>query len=198
MTTVTPQDRRTKKRDWDDFFRFGQLMLGQQWVFAKTMPENPHHYTLRKHWEIDEEFAWAVAYLRANGYTAIFRKTRYIQINVNEHFCWTMGAPIHATILINRKIISNDMAIAFDVNADGYDDLQRSETIEVNHEVFDCIGSLVGKDILDVGCGTGRTWETVGDQLEASRYIGIDPSERMLHYFRRRQQIQGGCYNTRN
>jgi hypothetical protein len=39
MTTVTPQDRRTKKRDWDDFFRFGQLMLGQQWVFAKTMPE---------------------------------------------------------------------------------------------------------------------------------------------------------------
>lgn len=84
MTTVTPQDRRTKKRDWDDFFRFGQLMLGQRWVFAKTMPENPHHYTLRKHWEIDEEFAWAVAYLRANGYMAIFRKTRYIQINVNR------------------------------------------------------------------------------------------------------------------
>ena len=34
----------------------GSLLLRQEWIFAKTMPEDPHWYTLRKGWACDADF----------------------------------------------------------------------------------------------------------------------------------------------
>ena len=31
-----------------DLERVQDLLLAQQWIFAKTMPDNPHWYTLRQ------------------------------------------------------------------------------------------------------------------------------------------------------
>jgi 2-polyprenyl-3-methyl-5-hydroxy-6-metoxy-1,4-benzoquinol methylase len=188
------------KRNWDDFVRFGRLLLKQHWIFAKTMPENPHHYTLRKHWGRDDEFVWAVEYLRANGYTAVFRKSRYVQINVNEHFYWTMGAPIPATILINRKALANNTSNAYDVMADRYDGLWGApEAIAENRAVFDAIGPLAGKDILEIGCGAGLMLNAVKDEIDSTRYTGIDPSPRMLEHFRSRHPqfdvVQSALYD---
>jgi hypothetical protein len=32
-----------------DLQRVERLLLAKQWIFARTMPDNPHWYTLRKH-----------------------------------------------------------------------------------------------------------------------------------------------------
>jgi hypothetical protein len=97
-----------------DFDRFAALMASHEWRFAKTMPDNPHHYTLRKTWTEpggDEDFVWAVRFIREHGYPAYFKRRPYVQLDVNGHFYWTMGAPINkpdgtpCTILINRKAL---------------------------------------------------------------------------------------------
>lgn len=73
-----------------------------RWQFAKTMPENPHEYTLKK-WGNPEMFDRVVMYIREHGYDDWFKGRKYIALNVGEHKYWTMGASLDQTILINRK-----------------------------------------------------------------------------------------------
>src|SRR5665647_923297 len=85
----------------EEFAEFEQVaedLAEQRWIFAKTMPENPHEYTLRKLWQDDAAFVRAVEYIRQFGYRTRFRGRPYTQLNVNEHFYWTMGAPVGETI----------------------------------------------------------------------------------------------------
>jgi hypothetical protein len=92
-----------------DIEKVTALLNAQKWVFAKTMPENPHEYTVRKNWENDDDFVFVVKYIRANGYPFKFGKSIYTQLDVGEHFYWTMGAAINTpdgkpyTIILNRK-----------------------------------------------------------------------------------------------
>jgi len=82
----------------------------QQWIFAKTMPENPHEYTLRREWPSDADFVRAVLFIREHGYQNLFEGRWYTQLDIGEHTYWTMGAPVEETILINRKRIAPDRA----------------------------------------------------------------------------------------
>jgi hypothetical protein len=86
-----------------DLQQIGGLLFAQQWIYARTMPDNPHWYTLRKTWDRDEEYAWAVATIRRYGYQEIYEGRPYTVLNVDDMKYWTMGAPIAETILINRK-----------------------------------------------------------------------------------------------
>lgn len=78
------------------------LLESHPWTFAKTMPQNPHWYTLIKDWE-REAFYRVVASIRRNGEWVEYRGWPYIELPLGEHFYWTMGWPIHETTLINRK-----------------------------------------------------------------------------------------------
>ena len=73
-----------------------------EWRFAKTMPEHPHSYTLRKDWESNAEFDMVVNYIREHGKEEPFWKARYIYLYIGDYKYWTMGAPIIETILINK------------------------------------------------------------------------------------------------
>ena len=81
-----------------------------KWRFAKTMPENPHYYTLRNDWD-DTDFVDFVLYIRENGYVEKFNGQSYTYLNINGYKYWTMGYPINygngdpCTILINRAEI---------------------------------------------------------------------------------------------
>ena len=46
---------------------FRELVRSNKWQFAKTMPQNPHWYTLRKTWVREEEFIQFTQYIRDNG-----------------------------------------------------------------------------------------------------------------------------------
>jgi|SRR5687768_10588882 hypothetical protein len=89
-----------------DLERIRDLLLAQQWIFAKTMPDNPHWYTLRRRWERDEDFAWTVETIRRYGYEEIYEGLPYTVLDIEDMKCWTMGAPIAETILINRKYLA--------------------------------------------------------------------------------------------
>jgi len=56
----------------DGLERVAQDLAAQKWIFAKTMPENPHEYTLRKLWRSDADFVHAVRFIRAHGYRNLF------------------------------------------------------------------------------------------------------------------------------
>ena len=81
------------------------LLEGHRWIFAKTMPQNPHHYTLRREWDRETEFVEAVEFIRQNGEREIFQGRRYTVLVIDSWKYWTMGAPLDQTILINRAAI---------------------------------------------------------------------------------------------
>jgi len=72
-----------------------------QWTFAKTMPEWPHEYIVRK--QVDENlFMRLVLHIRENGYEGRFYQKSITYYDEGGMVYWTMGAPLEETIIINR------------------------------------------------------------------------------------------------
>jgi hypothetical protein len=93
-----------------DVERVSRLLAEQDWIFARTMPSNPHWYTVRRKWARDEDFAWVVEFIRRHGYKQRYGAGWYTVLDVNDHFYWTMGAPLPITILINRKPLAGPVS----------------------------------------------------------------------------------------
>ena len=74
----------------------------QEWVFAKTYADTwPHEYLVRE--QVDENYFVAlVEHIRANGYLGYFYKKEIIYYHEDGQVCWTMGAPVDETTIINR------------------------------------------------------------------------------------------------
>lgn len=167
-----------------DFIEFANNIFENKWIFAKTMPHNPHWYTLRKNWN-DDKFIAAVLFIRENGYREKYGKSYYTVLDMNGMKYWTMGAPIWykngkpCTILINRAWISKDKKNEYDDIAFKYDDMFKNDNhLKENIEVIDRIKKYDFKSVLDIGCGTGLFLEYV--KIRPENYIGIDPSKKML------------------
>lgn len=169
--TISPSDLR----------RVANALLPQRWIFAKTMPENPHWYTLRKEWHDDQAFVSTVEVMRRYGYKERFKGRPYTMLNLNGHKYWTMGAPIPATILINRREIS--APAPYDNAAPNYDALfSDAESLAQNCAVVKRLNLNSNERILDIGCGTGVLLDTLTYVPE--NYVGIDPSQAMLQQLR--------------
>ena len=72
---------------------------------AKTMPDIPHAYTLKKDWANPKDFEDAVLYIRKYGKVEWFYRRQYVYLYTEKYKYWTMGAPLKETILINRAEI---------------------------------------------------------------------------------------------
>jgi len=86
------------------------LLDNATFKFAKTMPKNPHHYTVRDTWEDDEKFVDIVLYIREHGIKERFWKTEYTYLTIDGYKYWTMGNPVcyvdkKKTFIINRAEI---------------------------------------------------------------------------------------------
>ncbi len=188
---------------WANFERMGMLLMQQQWIFAKTMAHNPHWYTLRRKWAVDADFAWTVAELRAHGYKSKFQHSWYTQVDVNDHFYWTMGGVINypngmaGTILINRKPLAayEGRVVPLYPSTHHADD-SLTDAVSRNAAVLDILGDVTGLDILEVGCDAGDAL----DPLRGSAsYTGIDPSQVVLDRVRlRRPDVQTVCTTLRS
>jgi hypothetical protein len=77
---------------------------GNDWTFAKTMPNNPHSYLVKSRCTDQQAFEDFVLHIRQHGYRLKFKKNWYVCLDVGEHRYWSMGAPIEKTIIINRAI----------------------------------------------------------------------------------------------
>jgi hypothetical protein len=78
------------------------LLLSSKYKFAKTMPKNPHEYTLIHDWVDVRAFRSVVEYIRQHGYKKTFYGREYTYLDIQGKTYWTMGSPITETILINR------------------------------------------------------------------------------------------------
>jgi hypothetical protein len=74
------------------------------WRFAKTMPDEPHEYTVRGE-APDVEFEVFVHLIRGHGYSADYKGRTYTYLNVGEWRYWTMGEQVEKTTVINRAPI---------------------------------------------------------------------------------------------
>ena len=81
----------------------GALLLAQEWTFAKTMPENPHWYTVSHRWATRADFEKVVEFIYDYGYDAMFDDWPYRQFDVADHFYWVNGWAPTDTTIINRK-----------------------------------------------------------------------------------------------
>ena len=162
----------------DDFMKLARSLVTHRYQTAKTMPKNPHQYTLRRDWD-DSEFVETVELLRKYGYQKWYWGKEYTCFDVNDFYYWTMGEPIDKdgkpwTYIINRAKRSIDAD--YDTIADSYDGLFSSD--EYKKEDADVIGKIgfVGGSVLDIGCGTGLFLEHCDPEF----YVGIEPSSKML------------------
>ena len=86
-----------------------QFIRSAPWRFAKTMPDQPHEYTVRGETP-DGEFNSFVLYIREHGHRAEYGGRFYTYLEVDAWRYWTMGAPVESTTVINRAEVSQEDA----------------------------------------------------------------------------------------
>jgi hypothetical protein len=81
-----------------------KMLENHPWVFARTMPTHPHHYTLRKKWN---EAEWLKAYLniREKGVIENFGNKIYRVFYGTEFKYWTMPCGYHRGTRIASNIV---------------------------------------------------------------------------------------------
>ena len=92
-------------RSMDQTMSFSSKLLAfvneQKWVFAKTMPQWPHEYIVRK--RVDEKlFEQLVIHIRTHGHKGRFYEKDITYYDEAGMVYWTMGAPLDETTIINR------------------------------------------------------------------------------------------------
>ena len=165
--------------------------------FAKTMPNDPHYYTLLSEWDGSgsasfltlESWAMVAKVLWANTvrrkYVSPVGKQRWQKyMDANGYQYWSMDRSAETTDLINRAPKFYPDAEAYDRVALAYDGLFRnSDETRISRKWFGSIPIRSGMRILDVGCGTGELVDYRYKDIVVSNYVGIDPSLGMLGVF---------------
>ena len=80
------------------------FVASSRWVFAKTMPQWPHEYTLRRNARNESEFVRFAEEIRSRGEKRIFGSRTYVYLDIGGHEYWTMSDSVQDEILINRAI----------------------------------------------------------------------------------------------
>jgi len=80
------------------------------WTFAKTYADIcPHEYIVKDKLDRDDldDFTALVEHIRENGFTAYYKSRSGKYYIVDDHYYWTMGAPVKDTTIINRAKLSD-------------------------------------------------------------------------------------------
>lgn len=78
------------------------LLRNAKYTFAKTMPKNPHYYSVRTEWEDEAVFEDLVKFIRLNGHREKYGGRWYTCYVFDGWKYWTMGWPVRETTIINR------------------------------------------------------------------------------------------------
>ena len=179
--------------DHKDKFGFARFVSERPFRFATTLAHNPHHYTVRRSdapsetqnhrntsrlpesdWEFTEACRVSMELGKSENYFG--KWYRYVEINGFKY--WTMGCPPYVSTVLNRK--RSFYPMPYDLIAEEYDEqYDNPESRGVDEEILHHIGSLEGKRVLDVGCGTGWLLDQYPNVVP-EQYVGIEPSEGML------------------
>lgn len=91
----------------DSIDEFKKFIGTRHWRYAKTMPQWPHEYSVRRFDDPAQDqvlFEEAVTFIRAHGERKRFEPTgkSSVYLDIDGRQYWTMGAPVEETIIINR------------------------------------------------------------------------------------------------
>ena len=91
--------------DPDERMRIVALLLEHPWKAATSAKYKKlsHEYSLRRYWD-DQEFVWAVEYIRRVGYERRFIGRIWTYLDVGELQYWDCGGPVERVGLINRAV----------------------------------------------------------------------------------------------
>ncbi len=85
-----------------------EFVQGQVWTYAKTMPQWPHEYIVRKNVSDDRAFCRFVMTIRRFGNDAPFFTKTHRYLDQGTYTYWTMGDWLATTIIINRASIVHE------------------------------------------------------------------------------------------
>lgn len=96
------------------------LLEAAAWRFAKTMPDNPHWYTLRRTWADDAAFVGVVEFILRHGTVERWGRSEYRTLDLAGFHYWPMAARFPGrgwdwagrAVLINRKPLPKAPAAA--------------------------------------------------------------------------------------
>jgi len=155
--------------------------IGTHWKWARTMPTIPHEYIVRKNEGIltDEEFCQFVQIQRSCGTFESWGDYHFPYLYFEGYKYWTMGWPIHHTIILNRQKIFTE----YDALADVYEAETRTDpNFTLGEPLKAELGEILSSGtVLDLGAGTGRLLREFS--LEPDRYVGLEPSSKMNDRF---------------
>ena len=173
---------------YDDWIFVGEFIEKATWRFAKTYADTyPHNYVVKKDCNL-EDYSRFYRLIRRYGYYYTFFNKKYIQLNVNEHYYWTMGWPSTESEVINRKerridALSNQgLKAPFDIVSDAEVKGDESDRLVIAEMIRQHIGN--GR-VLEIGCGSGLMTKLL--DLDRESYLGIDPSWTLIEEFRSKQ-----------
>jgi len=152
------------------------LIARVHWTWAKTYVSIPHEYIVRGRCGLsEEEFEYLVHAQREHGIPEQWHKYNFPYLYIDGYKYWTMGDAIKETTIINRqKVFSefDNIGIMEEVQSDSL----YNQVAKLFHTAFP------GRDVYEVGCGTGITFEHFN--IEPSRYRGVDPSKKAIEQFK--------------
>ena len=78
---------------------------GADYIYAKTMPQCPHYYTLRAKWtNKDVSFDDAVTALKFYSVPDRWKNRKVMYFKTKTHRYWVMSEKVSDVILINRAL----------------------------------------------------------------------------------------------
>ena len=87
----------------EDYREVSELLEAAAWIYAKSMPQWPHEYTLRKTWEEDDQYARVFRYIHEHGYDRKFYRKTFRSLIVGDYYYWPMTDDINKSLLMNRS-----------------------------------------------------------------------------------------------
>lgn len=152
------------------------------------MPLIPHEYIIRGRDLDDEPFEDFAISIRKYGVVEKWRQYNHSYLYLNGYKYWTMGSPIPETIVINRQKIFNE----YDQIAEVYDCLFLKNGFPDENKAVANLIKYKNQPVCEIGCGTGLLLEML--HIDKDRYIGIDPSQKMIEKLKEKHP----GYNTIN
>ena len=156
---------------------YARKLINQvHWILAKTYVSLPHEYIVRGRCGLtDEEFEYLVHSQREHGITEQWHNYNFSYLYIDGYKYWTMGDAIENTTIINRqKVFSefDNIGVMEEIQPDAL----YNQVTQVFHDTFP------GRDVYEVGCGTGVTFERFN--IEPMHYRGVDPSKKAIEQFK--------------
>ena len=157
---------------------YARKLINQvQWTWAKTYVAVPHEYIVRGRCGLtDQEFEYLVHAQREYGIPEQWHKYYFPYLYIDGYKYWTMGDAIENTTIINRQKVFSE----FDnigVMEEFQSDALYNQVAQMFHTAFP------GRDVYEVGCGTGVTFDRF--HIVPTRYRGVDPSKKAIEQFKK-------------